>query len=146
VLVINGWLKSIEFVFRMNFYLVNQIWKLLYENSQKGFHEQFWRGNWQPGHTATIICTIKSYKMRNGNLSFSTWLRCASRIIRKCYIAMTNCLPCRCYSLSLSPISVGFITTTFHFCHRVASTVSSLRNEERISSDIHHHYNDTCAW
>jgi hypothetical protein len=110
VLVINGWLKSIEFVFRMNFYLVNQIWKLLYENSQKGFHEQFWRGNWQPGHTATIICSVKSYKMRNGNLSFSTWLRCATKIIRKCYVAMTNCLlDMRC----LSPKRVACPTDRF---------------------------------
>jgi hypothetical protein len=110
VLVINGWLKSIEFVFRMNFYLVNQIRKLLYENSQESFHEQFWRGNWQPGHTATIICSVKSYKMRNGNLSFSTWLRCATKIIRKCYVAMTNCLlDMRC----LSPKRVACPTDRF---------------------------------
>jgi hypothetical protein len=92
-------------------FLSYQIRKLLCENSQEGLlAEQFWRGNWQPGHTATIICSIKSYKMRNGNLSFSTWLRCASRIIRKCYIAMTNCLlDMRC----LSPKRVACPTDRF---------------------------------
>jgi hypothetical protein len=92
-------------------FLSCQIRKLLCENSQESLllAEQFWRGNWQPGHTATIICSIKSYKMRNGNLSFSTWLRCASRIIiRKCYVAMTNCLlDMRC----LSPKRVQFLYT-----------------------------------
>jgi hypothetical protein len=48
------------------------------ENSQGDLAEQFWRGNWQPVHTATIINTVQSYKMRNGNLSFSAWLRYAS--------------------------------------------------------------------
>jgi hypothetical protein len=92
-------------------FLSSQIRKLLCENSQEGLlTEQFWRGNWQPGHTATIICSIKSYKMRNGNLSFSTWLRCASRIIKKCYVAMTNCLlDMRC----LSPKRVACSTDRF---------------------------------
>jgi hypothetical protein len=75
-------------------FLSYQIRKLLCENSQEGLAEQFWAGNWQPGHTATIVNTVQSYKMRNG-----TWSRYASRIVRKCYMAIMNCLlDMRCLS------------------------------------------------
>jgi hypothetical protein len=91
-------------------FLSFQIRKLLCENSQEGLAEQFWRGNWQPRHTATILNTVQSYNMRNGNLSFSAWLRYASRIVRKCYIAMMNCLlDMRC----LSPKRVAYSTDRF---------------------------------
>jgi hypothetical protein len=71
-------------------FLSCQIRKLLCEDSKEHLAEQFWRVKWQPVHPAMIISAIKSYEMRIGNLSFSAWLRCKSRIISKCYIAVMN--------------------------------------------------------
>jgi hypothetical protein len=130
-------------------FLSCQIRKLLCENSQESLllAEQFWRGNWQPVHTATIICSIKSYKMRNGNLSFSTWLRCASRIIRKCYVATTNCLlDMRCLSPKrVAVLLIGLFKEAiclavpvhleiFHLCFSFCNIIENVVKEKKKKS------------